>query len=178
MTTFVFVHGAWHGAWCWDLLQPELVQRGHDVVTMDLPCDDPDATLETYADVVCAAMDRRGDSDAVVVGHSLAGLTVPLVSARRPLRRLVYLCALIPEPGLTFVEQNRGGVIVAPAALTGLGDVDERGCKSWLDPDLTGCRSCQGFVWTSCIGIRGPGVVVVRRCRRLRLVRSGAGCPR
>jgi len=137
VTTFVLVHGAWHGAWCWDLLRPELVQRGHDVVTMDLPCDDPDATLETYADVVCAAMDRRGDSDAVIVGHSLAGLTVPLVSARRPLRRLVYLCALIPEPGLTFVEQNRGGVIVAPAALAGLGDVDERGCKSWLDPGLT-----------------------------------------
>jgi pimeloyl-ACP methyl ester carboxylesterase len=137
VSTFVLVHGAWHGAWCWDLLRPELAERGHDVVTMDLPCDDPSATFDTYADVVCEAMDRHADPEPVLVGHSLAGHTVPLVAARRPLRRVVYLCALVPAPGLSFNDQNRGGVIVDPTALDGLGAIDEQGCRTWLDRELT-----------------------------------------
>ena len=47
MTTFALVHGAWHGAWCWDRLIPELENRGHSVIAMDLPSDDPAATLMT-----------------------------------------------------------------------------------------------------------------------------------
>jgi pimeloyl-ACP methyl ester carboxylesterase len=60
MTTFALVHGAWHGAWCWEQLTP-LQRAGHDVVTMDLPSEDGAATFDTYADVVCAALDGHGD---------------------------------------------------------------------------------------------------------------------
>jgi len=35
------VHGSYHGAWCWDLLRPELEQLGHRVIAMDLPISDP-----------------------------------------------------------------------------------------------------------------------------------------
>jgi pimeloyl-ACP methyl ester carboxylesterase len=83
MTTFALVHGAWHGAWCWEQLTPLLQQAGHDVVTMDLPIEDGAATFDTYADVVCAAIDGRGE-DVVLVGHSMSGATVALVAARRP----------------------------------------------------------------------------------------------
>jgi pimeloyl-ACP methyl ester carboxylesterase len=41
MTTMALVHGAFHGAWCWDHLRPELEARGFAVVVPDLPCDDP-----------------------------------------------------------------------------------------------------------------------------------------
>jgi len=95
VTTFVLVHGAWHGAWCWDRLVPELAARGHDAVTMDLPMDDPSATFDTYADIVvdCCA----GCEDVVLVGHSLGGMVLPLVSGRRPVRAQVFLCAVIPN---------------------------------------------------------------------------------
>ena len=46
MSTFVFVHGAWHGAWCWSRLLPEMEARGHQSVVMDLPVADGAATFE------------------------------------------------------------------------------------------------------------------------------------
>jgi pimeloyl-ACP methyl ester carboxylesterase len=104
MTTFALVHGAFHGAWCWERLAPLLRQAGHEVVAMDLPIEDGSASFEDYADVVCASLDGCGD-DVVVVGHSFGGLTIPLVAARRPVRHLVYLCALVPKIGRNFYDQ-------------------------------------------------------------------------
>src|SRR5215216_4846563 len=75
VTTFALVHGAWHGAWCWERLTPALEAGGHRVVAVDLPCEDATATFETYAEVVVQALDA--EAEVVVVGHSLAGLTVP-----------------------------------------------------------------------------------------------------
>jgi pimeloyl-ACP methyl ester carboxylesterase len=98
MGTFGLVHGVCAGAWCWELLTPHLEAAGHDVVAVDLPCDDPDASFTDYAEVVHDAL-KSANEDVVLVGHSTAGLTIPLVAARRPVRELVFLCALIPEPG-------------------------------------------------------------------------------
>jgi pimeloyl-ACP methyl ester carboxylesterase len=95
MATFGLVHGAWHGAWCWDLLVPELERRGHSAVAMDLPCEDPEATFFDYAETVGAALGET--SDVVLVGHSMAGITIPLVALSRPIRMLVFLCALVPD---------------------------------------------------------------------------------
>ena len=100
MATFAFVHGAWHGGWAWDLVRAELESRGHRVVAPDLPCEDVDAGVEEYAAVVRAALD--GADDAIVVGHSLGGLTIPLV----PARRHVFLCAYVPEPGRALLERG------------------------------------------------------------------------
>src|SRR3954447_8046026 len=107
MTTFALVHGAWHGAWCWGLLVPELESLGHRVVAVDLPCDDPRATFSTYADIVVSALDGEPSDDIVLVGHSLGGLTVPLVAARRPVQHMVFVSALIAVPGRSFLDQTR-----------------------------------------------------------------------
>ena len=109
MTTFALVHGAWHGPWCWERLQPELETRGHRVVAVDLPSEDPALGSADYAAVVTHAL-RGVAGDVVVVGHSLAGLAIPLVAAARPVRRLVFLCALLPQVGLSLREQE--GVFV------------------------------------------------------------------
>ena len=58
---------------------PELEARGHRVVAPDLPCEDVDAGIAEYAGVVIEALD--GSDDAIVVGHSLGGMTIPLVPA-------------------------------------------------------------------------------------------------
>jgi len=103
MSTFVLVHGAFHGAWCWDQVRPDLEAAGHPVIAMDLPCNDPSAGNIRYAQVVAEAI---GNADEViVVGHSLAGLTIPLVAGARPVRRLVFLNAFIPIPGEPFRSQ-------------------------------------------------------------------------
>jgi hypothetical protein len=103
MPTFGLVHGAGHGAWCWERLIPILEGFGHRVCAMDLPCEDPTAGARRYAEVVDRALPPA--DDLVLVGHSLAGLTVPLVAARRPVRRLVFLCAIIPEFGRSLADQ-------------------------------------------------------------------------
>ncbi len=43
MAVFALVHGSWHGAWCWERLEPELDARGHRAVAIDLPIEDPNA---------------------------------------------------------------------------------------------------------------------------------------
>jgi len=98
------VHGSYHGAWCWDFLRPELERLGHRVITMDLPISDPALGAADYARAVDGALDP--DSEPMLVGHSMAGLVIPLVAARRPVRRLVFLAAFLPSPGKSAGEQR------------------------------------------------------------------------
>jgi pimeloyl-ACP methyl ester carboxylesterase len=102
VTTFVLVHGSWHGAWCWDRLVPELEALGHRAVAMDLPIDDPSAGLAEYADVVAPFIP---DESAVLVGHSLGASVIPLVAAQRAVRRMVFLCPVIRRLGMSLAEQ-------------------------------------------------------------------------
>lgn len=102
--TFVFIHGAMHGAWCWDLVASELRQRGHDVVAMDLPVEDRNAGLREYADTVVEAVGAAAGGELVVVAHSLGALVTPLVCARLPVSRLVLVAAMVPSPGQTGTE--------------------------------------------------------------------------
>lgn len=124
MTTFGLVHGAWHGSWCWDLLAEQLRGRGHQAVAVDLPCEDPRAGAEEYAQVTIAALDSvaaldrvdgvdrvdgLGGADLVLVGHSTGGLIIPVVAERlaargRDVRGLVFLAPFLPQPGLSADE--------------------------------------------------------------------------
>ena len=104
MTTFALLHGAWHGNWCWERLIEPLRERGHGASAVDLPCDDVEAGLDATADVAAAFL---LEDDVVVVGHSLSGLVLPLVAARRPVRALVYLCAFVPLDGKSMGDQFR-----------------------------------------------------------------------
>lgn len=102
MSLFALVHGGAHGGWCWELLVPELEARGHSAVAPDLPIEDDTAGALENAHVVVDAIGRR--DDVVVVGHSLGGLTIPLVAQMRPVRRLVFLAAQVPALGMSNLE--------------------------------------------------------------------------
>lgn len=106
MITFSLVHGGQHGAWCFKPLALELERRGHRAIAVDLPIDDPDAGAARYAQVVTDSL-AGVDGDVVVVGHSMGGLVIPLVAQHRRVRRLIFLCAAIPEPGRSHVEVKR-----------------------------------------------------------------------
>ena len=99
MATYVLIHGAADVASNWDLVAAELREHGHDVVAIDLPCEDDSAGLREYTDTVVAAVGDR--TDIVVVAHSLGAFTGTLVATRVPARLLVLVAGMIPSPGET-----------------------------------------------------------------------------
>jgi pimeloyl-ACP methyl ester carboxylesterase len=102
---YALVHGAYHGAWCWERLRAELERAGDTTSAVDLPNDDPNAGAEQYADQVIHGI-PVATQDIVLVGHSLGGLTIPVVAGRVRVRMTVYLCAMLPVPGLSFDMQQ------------------------------------------------------------------------
>lgn len=111
-STFVFVHGAWAGAWVWRRVLGPLRAAGHEVHAVTLTGDGERAHLRTpavglkthIADVV-GLVTAEELSGIVLVGHSYGGLVVTgaadALLARDPaaLHRLVYIDAMVPEPG-------------------------------------------------------------------------------
>jgi pimeloyl-ACP methyl ester carboxylesterase len=134
--TFVLVHGAYHGAWCWYRLRPELESRGHEVVTFDLPAHGIDTTpyseasLDGYVDRVCEALDEA-DGPPVLVGHSMAGMLITAAAERVPsmVDTLVYLTAYLPGDGESMLDQRSEASLVTQHF-----EVDEERGVGWV-PD-------------------------------------------
>ena len=99
MPTFVLIPGAGGSAWVWSRVTRLLVEAGHEAIAVDLPGDDVRAGLERYTQLVVDAIGAR--SDVVLVAGSLGGFTAPLVCERVPVRELVLVNAMIPDPGET-----------------------------------------------------------------------------
>jgi len=100
---FVLVHGASHGAWCWDDVAAKLREAGHRVVTLDLPghgrraAEAGRASMESYGRAVADAMARESVSRGVLVGHSMGGPVIQKAAERAPGRvaHLVFLAAVV-----------------------------------------------------------------------------------
>jgi pimeloyl-ACP methyl ester carboxylesterase len=99
MATYVLIPGAGSDSWYWHLVAPRLRALGHDVVAVDLPCDDDRAGLTEYADTVVEAIEGR--RELILVAQSMGGITAPLVCARLPVKLLVLVAAMVPAPGET-----------------------------------------------------------------------------
>ncbi len=104
MSEFVLVHGAWHGAWCWDAVVPLLTARGHSVRAIDLPGHgrDPQPPGTVSWDDYMARMGEviaASTEPPILVGHSLGGAVITGAAERWPerIRALVYLCAMLPD---------------------------------------------------------------------------------
>ena len=98
---------------------------GASVVTVDLLISDPGLGAADYAATVDAALNPA--SEPVLVGHSMGGLVIPLVAARRPVRRLIFLAAMLPSPGRSANDQRGsepidGRIPPTTAEWTDLGD--------------------------------------------------------
>jgi pimeloyl-ACP methyl ester carboxylesterase len=135
MTTFALVHGAWHGAWCWERLASELSAAGSRVVAVDLPCDDVGAGCREYAGVVLGSLADASRDGVVLVGHSAGGLTLPLVAAAMPVSAMVFVSALLPVPAKPFVDQNQHERILLDAYQAGV-EFDGEGRRRWFDFDI------------------------------------------
>ena len=139
---YVLVHGGGFGASCWDLLTPHLAGP---VVAVDLPGRGKrpaDLATVTIADFVAAVADEIvGDDlhDVVLVGHSLAGATLPGVVGAVPdrLRHVVFVSAAIPADGTRVLDTLDPGI----RALAEQAGVDAAP-DSTLAPELAAAVFC------------------------------------
>jgi pimeloyl-ACP methyl ester carboxylesterase len=122
MTTFVLVHGAWSGAWNWDLVVDLLREGGHKVHVPTLSGLGERShlarfpiTLTDHVDDVVNEMVWHDLSDVVLVGHSYAGFVITGAAERVADRiaSIVYLDAFVPGDGQSF-EDFMGDKLTAP----------------------------------------------------------------
>jgi len=112
MSTFVLIHGAAHGGWCWYKVVAALEKHGHTVLAPDLPGHGKDktpiadVTLQRYVDSVCKLLDAQREP-VVLVGHSMGGGIITQVAEERPdrIKWLVYLTAAMPQNGQSMFER-------------------------------------------------------------------------
>lgn len=106
--TFVLVHGAWHGGWCWQETRAVLEEAGHRVFTPTQTGLGERAhllsrniTLDTFVEDIANVLRFEALNDVVLVGHSFGGLAISGVADRMPerLRQLIYLDSMLLESG-------------------------------------------------------------------------------
>jgi pimeloyl-ACP methyl ester carboxylesterase len=102
VSTYVLIPGAGGDSFYWHLVAPLLEQRGHEVITPDIPTGDDSAGLHEYADAVLRAIGGHGD--LVLVAQSLGAFAAPLVCERADVRLLILVAPMIPAPGETGAE--------------------------------------------------------------------------
>ena len=146
MTTFVLVHGAWHGSWCWRDVADRLRAGGHAVYTPTLTglADRShlltrETGLETHILDVVNLLDWEELDDIVLCGHSYGGMVVTGAADRAAgrLRALVYLDAFVPADGQRLHDMappERVAAFERSAAERGDGwKVPPLPASAWLD---------------------------------------------
>lgn len=156
--TFVLVHGAWHGGWCYSRVARILCAKGFDVLTPTLTGLDershlasPTINASTHVQDVLNVISFEGLDHLVLVGHSYGGHIITAVADAIPenIRALVYLDAFIGEDGKSIfdmdapaataayihVAQSNGGHSVPPlsSAVFGVNAADQ----AWVDARTT-----------------------------------------
>jgi pimeloyl-ACP methyl ester carboxylesterase len=135
--TVVLVHGAWHGAWCWDRVAEQLRADGVPVVAVDLPghgtSTEPLGDLRVDAAALRGVLD--GLDDAVVCGHSYGGAVISEGAAGHPaVRHLVYVAAIVLDAGESCAASVTAAEPVDASTLTDGMRPGDDGTVT-LDPD-------------------------------------------
>jgi pimeloyl-ACP methyl ester carboxylesterase len=97
-TTYTLIPGSGGDAWYWHRVTPLLIDRGAEVVAVDLPFDDESADLTTYADIVYDELAGVA-GPVILVGQSMGAFTAPMVAQRRPVELIVLVNPMVPAPG-------------------------------------------------------------------------------
>lgn len=111
MSTYVLIHGSWHGGWCWEKVVRSLKRIDHDVEAPDLPghgndkTPSPQISLQSYTDHLCRLLDAQPEP-VILVGHSSGGVVISQAAEHRPekIKALVYLSGNLLRSGESLLE--------------------------------------------------------------------------
>src|SRR5690606_33987560 len=99
MSYFLFLHGSWHGAWCWHKVLPQIANAGHEAIAIDLPRRGraPARPVFVGLDTMVAAAERAlaPNGKTTIVVHSRSGIVASSLAERAPDRiaRTIYLAS-------------------------------------------------------------------------------------
>ncbi len=138
--SWVLIHGGAHGAWCWEPLRPLLTG---EVLAVDLPGrgrrpgDLDKLETDDWAAAVVEDIESAGLERVLLVGHSLAGITMPRVAERIPDRiaHMIFVSCCIPDEGTTVMQALTPGMREIE---TSTREAGERA----LDPDVARAMFC------------------------------------
>jgi pimeloyl-ACP methyl ester carboxylesterase len=108
MSKFVIVPGAWDTPATMEPVLEPLRSTGNEVIVIDLPCGNPAANLEEYADAVRAGL-PHDLTEVVLVGYSFGGFTASRIAVEHPEVPVVYVAAWIPRDGASVLDLFAGG---------------------------------------------------------------------
>jgi pimeloyl-ACP methyl ester carboxylesterase len=150
--TFLLIHGAWHGGWCWRDVAARLRAADHDVFAPTMTglgerahLLDERTGLSTFIADACAVIECEELTDIVLVGHSFGGLVISGVADRMKERiaQLIYLDALV-------VENGQSGLGILPEAVQRERSrtIDPEGLRMAIPaPDKFGVSEPQQAAW-------------------------------
>jgi pimeloyl-ACP methyl ester carboxylesterase len=148
MSTYVFVHGAWGGSWCWDRVASMLQEAGHNALAVDLPgrAGDPRPhnliTLNDYVQKVRGVIELQSEQ-VILAGHSMGGVILSAAAQANPdsIRNLVYVSAFLLEDGESMFDQaaTDRDSLVGPYLV-----VDEKVGSAYLRPEAPLKEICFG----------------------------------
>lgn len=155
--TFVLVHGAWHGGWCWKFLRDRLIARGAAVFTPTLTglgershLMSRDITLDTHILDIANLLRFEDLRDVCLVGHSYGGWPVSgaleLIGER--VSSVVYLDAFLPQDGQKGIDTQSPESAASVHAALARGDMARKGPsaaafgvvpqhQAWVDAMMT-----------------------------------------
>jgi pimeloyl-ACP methyl ester carboxylesterase len=115
--TFILIHGAWHGSWCWDSVINKMQESGHQVYALDLPghyqnhVEFHDVTLASYLEYVKNFI-QKIDGKVILVGHSMSGIIISQVAEDLPdkISKLIYLTAFVPDYQGSLMEEEKKSI--------------------------------------------------------------------
>lgn len=114
--TFVLVHGAWHGGWCWTRVSPLLRAAGYTVFTPTLTGLGErshllrrDVDLDMHITDIVQVLEFEDLEKVILVGHSYGGMVITGVAdkASNRISQLVYLDAMLPENGKAITDYSQ-----------------------------------------------------------------------
>jgi len=136
MSTFVLVHGAWHGGWCWYRIAARLEAAGHTVFAPDMPGHGTDrtpiedVTMDTIVAKIGGCIDAAKEP-VILAGHSYGGAVITQTAERYAAKvsRLVYVAAFLLQNGQSTFDAAadddsalNGKVVFAPDGKTATAD--------------------------------------------------------
>ena len=116
--TYVLIHGAWHGGWCWRDVRQILEAAGHRVITPTLAgvgerahLLSADIGLSTHIEDALGAIAGANANEIILLGHSYGGMVVTGVADKLgdQIKHIIYLDAAVPEHGQSMISQGTDG---------------------------------------------------------------------